>query len=103
MVPSFVKEMARAYRKKAQGSILSLNNRSSERLSDLLKSESESEVVQLCPTLCDPTDCSLQGSSVQGIFQAIVLEWVAISFSRGSSQPWDRTWVSCIVDRRFTV
>ena len=47
-------------------------------------------------------DCSLPGSSVHGIFQAIVLEWIAISFSRGSSQPRDRTRVSCIVDRRFT-
>ena len=41
--------------------------------------ESESEVTQLYPTLCDPTDCSLSGSSVSGIFQARVLEWVAIS------------------------
>ena len=47
----------------------------------------ESEVVQLCPTLWDPMDRSLPGSSVHGIFQARVLEWVAISFSRGSSQP----------------
>ena len=48
-------------------------------------------------------DCSLPGSSVHGIFQAIVLEWVAISFSRGSSWPRDRSRVSRIVDRRFTV
>ena len=47
--------------------------------------ESESEVTQSCPTLCDPMDCSLPGSSVHGIFQARILEWVAISFSRGSS------------------
>ena len=55
--------------------------------------------AQSCPTLCDPVDCSLQGSSVHGIFQARVLEWVAISFSRGSSRPRDRTCVahtSCI-------
>ena len=65
--------------------------------------ESESEVAQTCPTLCDPMDCSLPGSSVHGIFQAIVLEWIAISFSRGSSQPRDWTPVSRIVDRRFTV
>ena len=45
-------------------------------------SDSDSEVAQSCPTLCDPIDCSLPGSSVHGIFQAIVLEWVAISFSR---------------------
>ena len=62
-------------------------------------SESESEVTQLCPTLCDPIDCSLSGSSVHGIFQAVVLEWIAISFSRGSSQPRARTQVSRIVDR----
>ena len=62
-----------------------------------------SEVAQSCPTLCDHMDCSLPGSSVLGIFQAIVLEWIAISYSRGSSRPRDRTWVSCIVDRCFTV
>ena len=61
------------------------------------------EVAQSCPTLCDPMDCSLQGSSVRGIFQARVLEWVAISFSRRSSQPRDQTQISCIVGRRFTV
>ena len=43
--------------------------------------ESESEVVQLCPTLSDPMDCSLPGSSVHGIFLARVLEWIAIAFS----------------------
>ena len=62
-----------------------------------------SELTQSCPTLCDPMDCSLPGSSVHGIFQAIVLEWIAISFSRGSSRPRDLTRVSRIVDRRFTV
>ena len=61
--------------------------------------ESESELAQLCPTLCDPMDCSLLGSSVHGIFQARVLEWVAISFSRGFSQPKDRTQVSRIVSK----
>ena len=65
--------------------------------------ESESEVAQSCPTLCDPMYCSLSGSSVHGIFQAIVLEWIAISFSSGSFRPRDRTQVSSIVDRRFTV
>ena len=45
----------------------------------------ESEVAQSCPTLCDPVDCSPPGSSVHGILQARILEWVAISFSRGSS------------------
>ena len=53
------------------------------------KSESESEVLQSCPTLCDPMDCSLPCSSIHGLFQARVLEWVAISSSRVSSQPRD--------------
>ena len=56
--------------------------------------KSESEVAQLCPTLWDPVDCSLPGSSVHRILQARILEWVAISFSRGSSQPRDRTHIS---------
>ena len=59
--------------------------------------------VKSRPTLCDPMDCSLPGSSVHRIFQAIVLEWIAISFSRGSSQPRDQTQVSHIVDRCFTI
>ena len=63
--------------------------------------ESESETAQSCPTLCDPMDCSLRGSFIHGIFQARVLEWVAISFSRGSSRPRDRTWVSHIASRWF--
>ena len=54
-----------------------------------LNVESESEVAQSRPTLCDPMDCSLPSSSTHGIFQAIVLEWVAKSFSRESSQPRD--------------
>ena len=49
----------------------------------------ESEVTQSCPTLCDLIDCSLTGFSIHGIFQARILEWVAISFSRRSSQPRD--------------
>ena len=61
------------------------------------------EVAQSCPTLCNAMDYSLPGSSVHGIFQAIVLEWIAISFSRGSSQPRAQTQVSCIVDRWFTI
>ena len=63
----------------------------------------ESEVDQSCPTLCDPMDCSLQGSPVYGIFQARVLEWVAISFSRGSSQPRDQTQVFGIAGSCFTI
>ena len=50
-----------------------------------------------------PMDCSLPGFSVHGTFQAIVLEWITISFSRGSSQPRDWTQVSRIVDRCFTI
>ena len=58
---------------------------------------------QSCLTLCDPTDCSRPGSSVHGILQARILEWVAISFSRGSSQPKDRTEVSHIAGILFTI
>ena len=67
------------------------------------KKESESEVAQSCPTLWDPMNYSLPGSSIHGIFQARVLEWVVISFSRGSSRPRDRTQVSHIVGRCFTI
>ena len=52
--------------------------------------------------LCNPMDCSLTGSSIYGIFQARILEWVAISFSRRSSRPRDWTQVSCISGRLFT-
>ena len=65
-----------------------------------IKSESESEVAQSCLTLRDPMDCSLPGF-IHGIFQARVLEWVAISVSRGSSRPRDRIQVSPIVGRCF--
>ena len=51
---------------------------------------------QLCSTLCEPKDCSLPGSSVLGILKARMLEWVAISSSRGSSPPRDRTCISCL-------
>ena len=51
-----------------------------------MRVKSESEVAQLCLTLCDPMDCSLPGSSVRGIFQARVLEWGAIAFSATVSQ-----------------
>ena len=61
------------------------------------------KVAQSCPTLCDPLDCSLSRFSIHGIFQARVLEWVAISFSWGSSRPRDWPWVSHIVSRRFTI
>ena len=61
------------------------------------------EVAQSCPTLCDPVDCSPPGFSVHGILQARILEWVAISFSRESSRPRDRTQVSRIGGRRFNL
>ena len=61
--------------------------------------DSENEVAQSCLTLCDPMDCSLPGSSVHGILQVRILEWVAISFSRGSSRPRDRTNPSLLVGR----
>ena len=52
---------------------------------------------------CNPMDCSLPGSSVPAIHQVRILEWVAISFSRGSSWPRDQTWVSCIAGRFFII
>ena len=55
-----------------------------------------SSIAQLCPTLCDPMDCSPPGSSVHGIIPVGILEWAAISCSRGSSWPRDWTLVSCI-------
>ena len=61
------------------------------------------KVAQLCPTLCDPMDCSPPGSSVHAILQAKILERVAIAFPRGSFPPRDWTWVSCIAGRFFTV
>ena len=55
------------------------------------------KVTQSCPTLCDSTD-----NTVHGILQARILEWVAVPFSRGSSQPRDRMQVSCIAGKFFT-
>ena len=60
-------------------------------------------VTQSCLTLCDPMNCSPPDSSVRGILQARILEWVAIPFSRVSSQPRDLTWVSHIAGRVFTI
>ena len=57
--------------------------------------------LQSCPTLCDLIDGSPAGSAVPGILQARILEWIAISFSRGSSQPRGGTQDSCIAGRRF--
>ena len=59
-------------------------------------------VTQSCPTLCNPMDCSPPGTSVHEISQARILEWVAISFSRASSQPRGQTRVSCTAGRFFT-
>ena len=60
-------------------------------------------VAQACLTLCNPTDCNLPASSTHGIFQVRTLEWVSISFSRGSSWPRDRTQVPCIEGRLLTI
>ena len=60
-------------------------------------------VALSCLTLCDPMDCSPLGSSVHGILQGRILEWVAIPFSMGSSWPRDWTWVSCVAGRFFTI
>ena len=56
-----------------------------------------------CPTLCDPMNCGLSGSSVYEILEVRLLEWVAISFFRESSRPGNQTWVSCIAGRFFTI
>ena len=69
-------------------------------LSYIENRKKENEVAQSCLTLCDPMECSLPGFSIHGIFQARILEWVAISFSRGSSWARDWTQVSHIVSRR---
>ena len=61
-------------------------------------------VTHSCPTLCNPMDCSPSGSSVHGILQARLLEWIVFSFSRGlPSQPRDGTHISCIAVRFFTI
>ena len=82
---------------------MGLNYRVSSRV-PMLYSEWVSEWSRSsCQTLCDPMDCSLPGSSLHGILLARVLEWVAISFSTGSSQPRVQTRVSCIPGRRFNL
>ena len=60
-------------------------------------------VAQSCPTLCDPMDCSPPSFSVHGILQARILEWIAIPFSGGTSQPRDWTLVFCLTGRFFTI
>ena len=64
---------------------------------DMLPIEVKVKVTQLCPTLCDPMDYT-----VHGIFQARLLQWVVFPFSKGSSQPRDRTQVSYLAGRFFT-
>ena len=63
-----------------------------------MKVKSESEVAQSCPTLSDPMDCSLQGSSIHGIFQARVLEWGAIAFSEGEVREVEKTLTWLVLD-----
>ena len=60
-------------------------------------------VAHLCSTLCDPMDCCPPGSSIYGILQSRILEWVAIFFSRESFRPKDPTQVPCITSRFFTI
>ena len=71
-------------------------------LSSYPRSQIKVLVTQSCPTLCHPMDCSSPGSCVHEIFQAMILEWVAISFSRGSAQLRDRAQVLCTAGRFFT-
>ena len=72
-----------------------------------MKVKSESEVTQSCPTLCHPTDCSLPGSSILGIFQARVLDWGAIAFSdlswELSNFIWFVNWISCNFFRKCSL
>ena len=63
----------------------------------------QAQLLQMYPNLCDPMDYSLLGSSVHEILHARILAWIAILFTRRSSQPKDQTRVSCIAGRFFTV
>ena len=72
-------------------------------LGSVLKRCMHVKSLQSCPTPCNPMDSSPPGSSVHGVSQARILEWVAILFSRGSSQSRDWTQVSCIAGRFFTL
>ena len=82
---------------KMLGKLWSINLRLS------LTSSVSVSLSQLCLTLCNPMDCSSSGSSVHGILQARILQWVASSFSRGSSQPRDQIQISHTEGRFFTV
>ena len=68
---------------------ISRNTKDLGKAPEVRRKRKKSEVTQSCPTLWDPMDYSLAGSSVPGMFQARILEWVAISFFRRSFQPWD--------------
>ena len=68
-----------------------------------LRTNVKVKVAQLCLILCDPTDCSLPGSSVHGTLQVRILEWVTVPFSRGSSQPGEQTQVSYIAGGSFKI
>ena len=70
---------------------------------DVAVSKVAMSVAESCPTLCDPRDCSPPGSSVHGILQARMLEWGAMHFSGGSSQPRDFTQVSYTEGRFLTI
>ena len=72
-------------------------------LFNMLSAAAAAKSHQSCPTLCDPIDGSSTGSSVPGILQARILEWVAILSSRGSSRPRDQTQVSYLAGRFFTI
>ena len=87
------------------GGLPSMGSHSQTRLKRLSSNSSSSIVLvtQSYPTLCDPMDCSPPGSSLHGILQARILEWVAMPSSRGSSQPRDQIQVSCIAGRFFTI
>jgi len=80
-----------------------LQQHSSQFPAEFLSFRRREAIAQSCPTLCYPIDCNPPGSSVHGIFQARILVWVAISFSRGSSGPRDWTQVSCIAGRVFII
>ena len=84
-------------------SVRLVNDQRSRHLPNYLQFEGEDEVAQSCPTLCDPVDCSLPGFSIHGILQSRILEWVTISFSRGSSWPRGQTRVSHIGGRCFNL
>ena len=79
------------------------NSRQHSRLTSSKGFQQLFNCAQSCPTLCDPMEHSLPGSSVHVILQARILEWVAMPSSRGSSQPRDRNQVSCTAGRFFTI